>query len=294
MKRFNTTAVCVPSKHYMVDLTDRINAIKELVDAGMYFTINRARQYGKTTTLNALKQVLKNEYVVVGLSFEALTNANFSDEHSFVKAFCRLFKKNLNFYRSIPEQIRLQMDDFLDCKEDKASMDELFITLNEWCAISELPIVLLIDEVDSATNNQIFIDFLGLLRDGYISRDSDEIPTFHSVILAGVTDVKHLKSKIRPEENGKENSPWNISSDFNIDMSLSESGIKGITNHFLIAVINQLYIILQISYLLQSLIAFCTKLTKRLCDLHFNHNSHFPGLVFANCNVCSSVSVFAV
>lgn len=121
---------------------------------------------------------------------------------------------------------------FFDRKEDKASMDELFITLNEWCAISELPIVLLIDEVDSATNNQIFIDFLGLLRDGYISRDSDEIPTFHSVILAGVTDVKHLKSKIRPEENGKENSPWNISSDFNIDMRLSESGIKGMLDEY--------------------------------------------------------------
>lgn len=105
-------------------------------------------------------------------------------------------------------------------------MDELFITLNEWCAIAEKPIVLLIDEVDSAANNQIFLDFLGLLRDSYISRDTDDLPTFHSVILAGVTDIKHLKSKIRPEEEGKENSPWNISADFNIDMSLSEQGIK--------------------------------------------------------------------
>ena len=46
MKVFNTTAVCIPEKHYMVDLSERIKEIKKLVDAGKYFTINRARQYG--------------------------------------------------------------------------------------------------------------------------------------------------------------------------------------------------------------------------------------------------------
>ena len=33
-------------------------------------------------------------------------------------------------------------------------------------------IVLIIDEVDSATNNQVFLDFLAQLREGYIRRDS--------------------------------------------------------------------------------------------------------------------------
>lgn len=48
---------------------------------------------------------------------------------------------------------------------------------------------------------------------------------FHSVILAGVTDVKHLRSKIKTEDQHKVNSPWNIAADFDIDMSLSQSGI---------------------------------------------------------------------
>ena len=52
------------------------------------------------------------------------------------------------------------------------------------------------------------------------------------MILAGVTDVKHLKNKIRPEENHKENSPWNIATDFTIDMSLSEDGIKGMLDEY--------------------------------------------------------------
>ena len=43
MKKFNTTAVCIPSKHYTVDLSERVDEIKKLVDDGKYFTINRER-----------------------------------------------------------------------------------------------------------------------------------------------------------------------------------------------------------------------------------------------------------
>ena len=68
MKVFNSTAVCVASEHYMVDLTERVKEIKKLVDAKKYFTINRARQYGKITTLNALKLGLEDEYIVVNFA----------------------------------------------------------------------------------------------------------------------------------------------------------------------------------------------------------------------------------
>ena len=37
MKEFNTTAVCIPAKHYMVDISERVKAIKKMVDAGKYF-----------------------------------------------------------------------------------------------------------------------------------------------------------------------------------------------------------------------------------------------------------------
>ena len=232
MKSFNTTAVCIPSKHYMVDISGKVKEIRKLVDAGKYFTINRARQYGKTTTLKALQKALQSDYFVIGLSFERLTSSNFASEQSFVKAFCRLFKKNPAQYITIPPEIRNQFEDYLQRKEEKAEMDELFLTLGEWCRISEKPVVMLVDEVDSATNNQVFIDFLAQLRDGYISREADDVPAFWSVILAGVTDVKHLKRKKRSEEDSKENSPWNIAADFNIDMSLSEAGIVGMLNEY--------------------------------------------------------------
>lgn len=74
MKEFNTTAVCIPSKHYMVDLTDRLREIRKLVDAGKYFTINRARQYGKTT-LYALRKTLADDYAVISLDFQGVGDA---------------------------------------------------------------------------------------------------------------------------------------------------------------------------------------------------------------------------
>ena len=91
----------------------------------------------------------------------------------------------------------------------------------------------MIDEVDTATNNQVFLDFLGKLRSGYLKKEKNpNYKTFRSVILAGVTDIKHLKAKIRDNGDSKENSPWNIAADFTIDMSLSADGIKGMLNDY--------------------------------------------------------------
>ena len=232
MKEFNTTGVCIPSKHYMVDLSERVIEIKKLVDAGKYFTINRARQYGKTTTLTALSSVLASQYVVISTSFEGIGEAGFADEQSFVKEVCRLLRREFRREKRIPDEIRVQVDDLFNRKTDKPTLGDLFDVLLLWCEQSEMPVILIIDEVDTATNNQVFLDFLAQLRDNYINRDVKQIKIFQSVILAGVTDVKHLKIKIRGKKDEKENSPWNIAADFTIDMSLSETGIKGMLDEY--------------------------------------------------------------
>lgn len=41
---------------------------------------------------------------------------------------------------------------------------QLFVHLSRLIAASDRPLVLIIDEVDSATNNQVFLDFLAQLR----------------------------------------------------------------------------------------------------------------------------------
>ena len=87
MKKFNTTAVCIPSKHYMVDLSERVGEIKAMVDEGKYFAINRARQYGKTTTLYAFENALSGEYHVVSMDFQAYGANTFEDEDTFCRDF---------------------------------------------------------------------------------------------------------------------------------------------------------------------------------------------------------------
>ena len=61
MRAFNTAGTCRPNQHYMVDITERLEIIRKMVAKGDYFCINRGRQYGKTTTLEALKSVLEQE-----------------------------------------------------------------------------------------------------------------------------------------------------------------------------------------------------------------------------------------
>ena len=48
-KKINTAGVCIPHLHFMVNITNKINKIKTMVDSGDYFVMNRPRQYGKTT-----------------------------------------------------------------------------------------------------------------------------------------------------------------------------------------------------------------------------------------------------
>ena len=152
MKEFNTTAVCIPEKHYMVDISETVGKIKLMVDAGKYFTINRARQYGKTTTLYALGKRLENEYLVLSLDFQGISHEGFSTESNFVRSFSRLIKRKKKTIKDIPEVIDKKLEKFL-AQEVKADLGDLFDLLNTWCEISPKPIVLIIDEVDSASNN---------------------------------------------------------------------------------------------------------------------------------------------
>ena len=43
-KKFHVTGTCIPEKNYMVDVSERLDTIvKDYIEEGSYFTINRAR-----------------------------------------------------------------------------------------------------------------------------------------------------------------------------------------------------------------------------------------------------------
>ena len=73
-KRFNITGLCFPNQHYMADVSRKLEQTFEMVEYGEYFTINRPRQYGKTTTLYTLSDMLTatQAYIVFNMSFEGM------------------------------------------------------------------------------------------------------------------------------------------------------------------------------------------------------------------------------
>ncbi|MCD7883972.1 MAG: AAA-like domain-containing protein [Lachnospiraceae bacterium] len=218
---FNVNGTCRPQKHYMVDLTSRLQEIKKMVDDGEYFVMNRARQFGKTTTLNALADYLQTDYVVVSLDFQTVGTLSFQNEQTFVAAFAEELLDNVEDF---PDGIEAQLQTFADGSAQISSFGALFRAIRAWCGKSDKGVVLMIDEVDSASNNQVFLDFLALLRAYYLKRP--KVPAFWSVILAGVYDIKNLKQKLHPGEESKYNSPWNIAADFAVDMSFSAKDIS--------------------------------------------------------------------
>lgn len=221
-KKFNVTGTCIPEMHYMVDTSSKINKIMNLVENEEYFIINRPRQYGKTTTLFLLEKSLNQneEYLVISISFEGVGDLIFEDEIKFSKGFLKIIKRaveldNLEISRFIDEE-----------KDDVNNLDDLSSFITKLVKRVNKKVVLMIDEVDKSSNNQLFLSFLGLLRNKYLLRNMGKDYTFYSVILAGVHDVKTLKLKMRPDEEHKYNSPWNIASDFDVDMSFSSEEIK--------------------------------------------------------------------
>lgn len=219
-KRFNSTGVCVSRKHYMVDISNKLEQIKDLIDNGFYFTINKPRQYGKTTTLNQLSNFLEDDYLCIDISFEGIGDKVFESEEDFSKVFLELMSESIQFsYVEESKKILNLIDSVKDIKE-------LSKAITSFTKESLKEVILIIDEVDKSSNNQLFLSFIGMLRNKYLAREIGKDFTFKSVILASLYDVKSLKLKIRNEEESKYNSPWNIAVDFNVDMSFSPKEIS--------------------------------------------------------------------
>ena len=221
-KQFCVTGTCIPEKNYMVDISARIDRItKEYIENGQYFTINCARQYGKTTTLYLLERKLKEKYLVLSLSFEA-ADEYFESPVSLAEGLILDIGECLRQQNVRKELIEEWETPILE----KFTMRSLGMKISSLCKLSDKKIVLMIDEVDKSSDNQIFLSFLGLLREKYLRWQQGKDNTFQSVILAGVYDVKTLKLKLHPDEEPKYNSPWNIAADFTIDMNFTTDDIK--------------------------------------------------------------------
>jgi len=228
MKDFNITGTCIPAKHYMVDTNDKISNVCDLVKRGKYCAISRPRQYGKTTTLYLLEQELlkTDEYLPIKISFEGFGPASFSTEEKF----CYHFLDSLGDDRNV---VQHGFKELFDLENDQTiNLTTLSKVLTTIIKRINKKVVLMIDEVDKASNFDVMIHFLGILREKFLNAQEGRDDTFHSVILAGLHDVKTLKMKIRPESDSKYNSPWNIAIDFKLDMSFNTFEIESMLKQY--------------------------------------------------------------
>lgn len=227
-KKFNVTGICLPKYHYMMDTTQKMKEIMYLIDGGDYFTINRPRQYGKTTTLRHIQQTLaqRNDFICLKLSFEDVS----AEEQQSAQTFAHMFARHILLsLKSFPPNIKEIWHNLQPHITDLSTLSE---SITQWITSIQKKVVLLIDEVDASGHYASFLNFLAMLRKKYLNRYEEDEATFHSVVLAGVHDVKTLKFKMRSPQESKYNSPWNIATDFEIDMSFNPTEIAAMLKEY--------------------------------------------------------------
>lgn len=231
-KYFNTEGPCYPKEHYMVNLDLRIREIKKLIDSKKYFSINRGRQYGKTTTLDMLQEKLRSQYSIFYISFEGLGEESFHNESAFCRLFAGLLYDTIDYGEidGVGEAAESALKDMSKTDSKAADFRTLSNLISMICKTAEKPVVLMIDEVDQAGSQPIFLSFLGMLRSKYLKMR--QRPTFQSVILAGVYDIRNLKLKIRSEQEHQKNSPWNIAAEFDVNMGFDVGQIQEMLSEY--------------------------------------------------------------
>ncbi len=187
-KKFNITGVCYPHLHYMMDTSQKLKEVMAMVRDGDYFAINRPRQYGKTTMLYLLAEELREDpaYVPVEMNFQGIDEQWHRSDQAFAQMFVNQLAHLIEY--QLPE-----LSSFLE--EEKVLVTDMGALSN---FITKLvhrinkKLVLMTDEVDTSSNYEPFLTFLGMLRTKYLSRIRPHYATFRSIVLAGVHYIKTL------------------------------------------------------------------------------------------------------
>ncbi|MDR2345893.1 MAG: ATP-binding protein, partial [Planctomycetaceae bacterium] len=201
MKYFNVAGPCNREKHYMINASNRLQGVEELIDSEQYFVIHAARQSGKTTYLKNLVQQLNDEgkYYALYCSLERVQNI--IEPEKGVPAIVHSLTTYLR-YSKLPHINEFALN------ADTPHTEILFTSLVDYCMLLDKPLVIFFDEADCLSENTL-ISFLRQLRSGY--NDRSTMPFVHSVALVGMRNLRDYKAKIRPDsETLGSASPFNV------------------------------------------------------------------------------------
>ncbi|MEV4580168.1 ATP-binding protein [Nonomuraea jabiensis] len=199
VRYFNTTGPCDPRLHYVLPSQPRLPEARELIDVDRYFVIHAPRQSGKTTMLHSLQRELTEEGAAVAVTISCEAASAAGDDFEAAELI-------------LLDEFRSKTDAAPDPWPEAAPGARLTAALRAWAAQCELPLVLLIDEID-ALSGRTLMSVLRQLRSGHNSRP-EGVPFPNSVVLCGLRDVRDYKiaSGGDPSRLGAV-SPFNIAVD---------------------------------------------------------------------------------
>ena len=206
MRFFNTEGPVRPDKHYAIRPLDRadIDEFLDLIRAERYFVLHAPRQTGKTSALIALRDLLNSGEVgnfrCVDVNVEVAQVAR-DDVARGIRAILS----------SLATSARLLGDDspdgiWPDVLTRVGPEDALKELLTRWCVANPVPLVLLVDEIDSLVGDTL-LSVLRQLRAGY-QRRPEGFP--QSVVLCGVRDIRDYRIRSSAGEVITGGSPFNV------------------------------------------------------------------------------------
>ncbi len=188
MKYFNTAGPIKPDIHYYIPVNQRVDLdeIMMLIGGQKYFVLHAPRQSGKTTALLELCRLLNEsgKYRCLYINVESAQTAREN-----VPQAMQIIVQTM----VLREQIHLPTDHILATHGDEvlrqSPASALSLLLTRWASDSDLPTVLLMDEIDSLVGDTL-VSVLRQLRSGYDQRPA-HFP--QSVILCGIRDVRDYR-----------------------------------------------------------------------------------------------------
>ena len=206
MRFFNTEGPVRPDKHYAIRPLDRVNVgeFLALIRAERYFVLHAPRQTGKTSALIALRDLLNSgeagDFRCVNVNVEVAQVAR-DDVAEGIRAILSM----------MASRALLLGDDYLDrvwpdMLAKVGPNDALRHVLMHWCVANPVPLVLLVDEIDSLVGDTL-LSVLRQLRAGYEQRP-EGFP--QSVVLCGVRDIRDYRIRSSAGEVITGGSPFNV------------------------------------------------------------------------------------
>ena len=206
MRFFNTEGPVRPDKHYAIRPLDRVNVgeFLALIRAERYFVLHAPRQTGKTSALIALRDLLNSGEVgnfrCVDVNVEVGQVAR-DDVARGIRAILGILAENA----------RGLGDDYpggvwQDVLASIGPESALNVLLARWCRANPVPLVLLVDEIDSLVGDTL-LSVLRQLRAGYEQRP-EAFP--QSVVLCGVRDIRDYRIRSSTGEVIAGGSPFNV------------------------------------------------------------------------------------